>query len=275
MNRIVLAALACALCLAAPAVADFPFHGTVSDEIHCDSWKMAATPEPDSGCGANGNPVLMAQNAAVRADPQELGGVRGDATADIDPAAKTAWQITTGRPDVTIAVLDSGIKWNDAGRHERPAPQGPPQHRRAAAARGLHERTTATATASSTCDDYARRPARHDRNGPRRVGPPGCLTPQDLIIAFSDGTDHDHNGYVDDIAGWDFVDNDNDPFDDVQYGHGTGEAEDSTAEAEQRRRRRHVPELHGAAAARRRSFVADVNRFAAGDALRDRQRRRA
>ena len=86
MNRIVLAALVCALCFAAPALADFPFHGTVSDEIHCDTWKMAATPEPDSGCGANGNPALMAQNAAVRADPQELGGVRGDATADIDPA---------------------------------------------------------------------------------------------------------------------------------------------------------------------------------------------
>jgi hypothetical protein len=119
MLRVTIAALVCAFC-AAPALASFPYPdhlapGTVPDEIKCDTWKMAATPEPDTGCGANGNPVLMAQNAAVRADPQELGGVRGDSTADISPDAKTAWNITTGRPDVTIAVLDSGIKWNDAG----------------------------------------------------------------------------------------------------------------------------------------------------------------
>ena len=57
------------------------------------------------------------------------------------------------------------------------------------------------------------------------------LTPEDLIIAFSDGVDHDNNGYADDIAGWNFVDNNNDAYDEVQYGHGTGEDEDSTAEA--------------------------------------------
>ena len=58
------------------------------------------------------------------------------------------------------------------------------------------------------------------------------LDPQDILIAFSDGNDDDDNGYVDDIVGWDFLDNDNDPYDDVQYGHGTGEARDSTAEAD-------------------------------------------
>src|SRR5436190_2565044 len=64
-----------------------------------------------------------------------------------------------------------------------------------------------------------------------RNGPAGMLTPEDLIIAFSDGTDHDGNGYASDIAGWNFVDNNNDAYDDVQYGHGSGEMEDSTAEA--------------------------------------------
>ena len=64
-----------------------------------------------------------------------------------------------------------------------------------------------------------------------RNGPSGMLTPEDLIIAFSDGTDHDGNGYASDIAGWNFVDNNNDAYDDVQYGHGSGEMEDSTAEA--------------------------------------------
>lgn len=36
------------------------------------------------------------------------------------------------------------------------------------------------------------------------------------------GTDSDNNGYVDDINGWDFVNNDNDPTDD--HGHGTNVA---------------------------------------------------
>ena len=35
----------------------------------------------------------------------------------------------------------------------------------------------------------------------------------------TDGIDNDHNGYVDDWRGWDFVNNDNNPFDD--NGHGT------------------------------------------------------
>src|SRR5207253_958233 len=131
-----------------------------------NDWKFAATPEPD-----NSNPVFQGQNALVRSRRAELCGVRGAAVADPvtsplagscePPSIHTAWQVTTGRPDVAIAVL----------------------------------------------------------------------APQDLIIAFSDGTDADHNGFVDDIAGWDFLDNDNDPYDDVQYGHGTGEASDSSSEA--------------------------------------------
>ncbi len=59
----------------------------------------------------------------------------------------------------------------------------------------------------------------------------GILDPQDLIAAFSDGKDDDGNGYIDDISGWDFFFNDNDPFDEVQFGHGTGEARDSAAQA--------------------------------------------
>jgi hypothetical protein len=261
---VAIAALVCAFC-AAPAFASFPYPdhlapGTVPDEIHCDTWKMAATPEPDTGCGANGNPVLMAQNAAVRADPQELGGVRGDSTADISPDAKTAWNITTGRPDVTIAVLDSGIKWNDAGAMtdlrrkvrlntgELPLPQGCTNY-------------DCNGDGVVNVDDYSGDP-RVNLNDPRRVGPPGVITPQDLLIAFSDGTDADGNGFVDDIAGWDFVDNDNDPFDDVQYGHGTGEARDSTAEADNGGDVGTCPNCTVLPLRVGESFIADVNRFA-------------
>ncbi|MFZ5985815.1 MAG: S8 family serine peptidase [Bacillota bacterium] len=35
------------------------------------------------------------------------------------------------------------------------------------------------------------------------------------------GIDDDQNGYIDDVYGWDFVNDDNDPQDDNEYGHGT------------------------------------------------------
>lgn len=96
-----------------------------------------------------------------------------------------------------------------------------------------------------------------------RNGPPGILTPEDLIIAFSDGVDHDHNGYAGDIAGWNFVDDNNDPYDEVHYGHGTGEEEDSTGEANQAAGELgtcpncEIMELRVG-----ESFITDANRFA-------------
>ena len=170
-------------------------------------------------------------------------------TSSTRPTSPRRWHTTTGRPDVTIAVLDSGIKWNDLGamidlrlktrinRGEPPPPQ-PTARRRSSPGvdcAALHRRraATPTATASSTCSTTRatracdpRRPGRDRRRTGRTL-----LDPQDVLIAFSDGADDDGNGYVDDIVGWDFLDDDNDPFDDVQYGHGTGEARDSTAEA--------------------------------------------
>ncbi|MBV8196213.1 MAG: hypothetical protein JOY80_11885, partial [Candidatus Dormibacteraeota bacterium] len=43
--------------------------------------------------------------------------------------------------------------------------------------------------------------------------------------------DNDGNGFAHDIAGWNFMEHTNDPFDEPNYSHGTGEAEDSNAEA--------------------------------------------
>ena len=96
-----------------------------------------------------------------------------------------------------------------------------------------------------------------------RNGPPGMLVPEDLIIAFSDGVDHDHNGYVNDIAGWNYVDDTNDPFDDVQYGHGTGEDQDSAAEANNPvGETGSCPNCMIMSLRVGESFVADANRFA-------------
>jgi subtilisin family serine protease len=51
----------------------------------------------------------------------------------------------------------------------------------------------------------------------------GFLDGSDLLRAWSNGLDEDGNGYVDDLIGWDFVNNDNDPMDDSGHGtHGAG-----------------------------------------------------
>lgn len=49
----------------------------------------------------------------------------------------------------------------------------------------------------------------------------GRIDAGDLLndIRWENGVDEDGNGYRDDLIGWDFVNNDNDPFDD--HGHGT------------------------------------------------------
>src|SRR5205807_6873827 len=90
----------------------------------------------------------------------------------------------------------------------------------------------------------------------------GILDPEDLILTFSNGQDSDGNGYVDDIAGWDFYQADNNPADDVTYGHGTGEARDSSAEIE-----KHLTQCANCMFMPLRvgdSFIADINHWAQG-----------
>lgn len=66
-------------------------------------------------------------------------------------------------------------------------------------------------------DPRVRRPLLHASTA-------GGITPEDLIVAFSDHTDADHNGYVDDIAGWNFHRDTNDPQTDQSiYNHANSE----------------------------------------------------
>jgi len=194
---------------------------------------------------------------AVPATAQELFGVRG-------PSVDKAWQITTGRPDVVIAVLDSGIKWNSVGdmndlaakvhlnAAELPLPEG--------TSNGYDRNGDGVFNVRDYLADgtHAQDSRVSDQNGN------GIIDPEDLIKIFSDGVDDDGNGYVDDIAGWDFHENDNDPFDDVSYGHGTGEAEDSTAEANNGGDAGTAPNSMVIPVKVADSFVSDVNDFAKG-----------
>src|SRR3954447_11086389 len=246
-----------ALCaLPATALAAFPYQA--ADPGDYTTWKLPpGAPRPND---LTGDRVWMyastpsSPTSPLVADKRELNGVRGASVVDANGSAPQAWATTTGRPDVTIAVLDSGVMWNNLGKPladirlktklnagELPLPSA--------------DRATSTDPLVPDCAALRAREGRRDLNGDgvynildyacdSRVDPAPAkgvgatlngkplLDPEDLIIAFSDGTDADHNGYVDDIAGWDFLDDDNDPFDDVQYGHGSGEVGDSSGEAD-------------------------------------------
>jgi hypothetical protein len=237
-----------------------------------EQWYYPATPE-----------------AAAPPDPLgiELGYVRGSHVVDAADAPETAWELTTGRPDVVIAVHDSGIEWSSLGamrdiRFKTRLNTGElpePNTQRAASLVDVDGTPGADpcAGADATDGDYDTNndgivdlrdyacDTRVNVTDGRRAGPSGFLTPQDLLLAFSDSDDDDSNGFDDDIVGWDFLDDDNDPYDDVHYGHGTGEAQDSGAEA--------ANDDGGAGSCPNcmvmhirvgDSFVADVNRFARG-----------
>lgn len=154
--------------------------------------------------------------------------------------AAGAWKLTRGLPSVAVAVLDTGIKWDRDGlrtkvrlnRGELPVP--------------ATNRATPSSDASSVpaCAGFTFTGlGGYDVNGDGAfnvldyacdlgvdptAGPHGSpsLDPEDLIATFSGGNDQDSNGFVDDIAGWDFFDNDNDPYDASSYfaaaGHGSG-----------------------------------------------------
>ncbi|MFP5373214.1 MAG: S8 family serine peptidase, partial [Actinomycetes bacterium] len=281
--RLSLALLALVLAAPAAALGAFPYKPQGAPEEY-DRYFLPA------GAGQTPNDLtdkrvwMYASTAHPQADPQirrdrrELLGVRGAHLADAS-GAEQAWHTTTGRPDVTIAVLDSGIKWNDLGamediRRKTRLAKGelsPPLRDRASATEPGQDCATFRDAWDANADgvfnvvDYAC-DSRVSAAPPKGVGPvrdaKPVLDPQDVLIAFSDGSDADANGYVDDIVGWDFLDDDNDPFDDVQYGHGTGEARDSAGEADNGGDLGTCPncmEIHLRVGT---SFIADVNRFA-------------
>ncbi|MEO8994231.1 MAG: S8 family serine peptidase [Rhodanobacter sp.] len=216
----------------------------------CQAFKFTDYREPPA--------ATETYDPAVENNPQELFGVRGAAT-------NRAWEVSTGRPDVVLAVLDSGIEWHQKGnkelvnkyylnRGELPKP---------ICANGQTGNPHDTRFGGYDCNgdgvfnmaDYANDARVYDFNGN------GFKDPQDLIHIFSNGVDNDNNGYVDDISGWDFFENDNDPEDEVEYGHGTGEAKDSSAEVPLSNSAQ-CPNCMVMPLRAGDSFVADVNHFA-------------
>ena len=173
-------------------------------------------------------------------------------------ALDLAWGRSTGSPDVLIAVLDSGIAWRDAGAMADLATK-------AHIDLGEAPPPCLGDTPDGDCNgdglfDIADFGPVADRNAN------GLADPEDLILdpAFTNGIDDDGDGYVDDISGWDFLTGDNNPFDTVDYGHGTGEAKDSTAAADGSGDVGSCPGCRFLPVRVSDSFIADGGRFAAG-----------
>jgi hypothetical protein len=173
-----------------------------------------------------------------------------------------AWQHTTGRDDVVIAVLDSGIRWGyrdlankiylNSG--ELPFPEGATVHDQ-------------NGDGVFSVLDFAGDSRVADGNAN------GLLDAEDLILAFADCSDDDGNGYPDDIAGYDFfagshcgfAGGDNNPRDDTDFGHGTGIGSTAAAETNNGLRDAGVcPDCRVLPVRVGDSFVVDANRFARG-----------
>ncbi|MEA2201647.1 MAG: cell wall-associated protease [Solirubrobacteraceae bacterium] len=162
--------------------------------------------------------------------------------------AAGAWKAERGRPDAIVAILDTGVDWSERGLRDKvhvntgelPYPQ-----RADGSSCGAYD---CNGDGVVNVEDYAADP-RVSLSYTGRIGPAGLITGQDLIHAFGNCQidpvtrlsiqcpagqhfDNDGNGFANDIAGWNFFDNNNDPTDLSSYfaahHHGTGRAQDAT-----------------------------------------------
>src|SRR5947209_7097818 len=161
--------------------------------------------------------------------------------------AAGAWKAERGRPDSVVAILDTGVDWSARGLRlkihlntaELPYPE-----RADASSCGTYD---CNGDGTVNVEDWAADP-RVSLSYPGRIGPSGLITAQDLIHAFGecqiDETTHqtiscgsaqhfdnDRNGFANDIAGWNFFDDNNDPTDlsssFAAHFHGTDRALDA------------------------------------------------
>jgi hypothetical protein len=192
----------------------------------------------DDGTGNIKLTSARSTNPLVSDNPQELCGVEGN-------SVDKAWETTTGRPDTVIAVTDSGIEWCDTSlvnkiylnRSALPLPENSqgltkPQLE----AKGVH---FADSDPYDLDGSGVLNVAQYSGD-PRISKPYFCgnfMSAEDLIRTFGTSSSPHYyghtgpTGFTEAIAGWNFIDNNNNPYDDVLYGHGTGTAEDSTGAA--------------------------------------------
>src|SRR5438477_6065005 len=211
-----------------------------------------AEPDDEDGDFTSGTSVYDEQNrlfgfapnstktTAIYRDPGDPPALLGQGQVS-GVSADLAWKLSIGDQSVEVAICDTGIRWEREELRRRialntgelPVPCGPTA--------GMKGRPLAEYDCDGdgifTPDDYAAGVAAPaevvaPNEGPH--GDPTKLDGEDVLVHFSDGVDDDGNGFVDDIAGWDFFDDDNNPFDASSYSsadnHGSGRAEDAAQE---------------------------------------------
>ena len=210
-------ALVLAVAGAPPAQAIFPKDGPN------DPGYAPCEANPSPQCPATNEQTylygFMPKAAPLATDPEGAAGMSVD----------RAWKdYSTGRADTLIAYIEGGINWHSGSIREL-------------ADKIFINTKELPADVQANLKDYnhdgwisapdvdaagraAGRPALTDANHN------GIIDAEDVIARYSDGVDNDHNGYVDDISGWDFYDGQNDPGTyDSTYGHANGQMQQAAA----------------------------------------------
>ncbi len=188
-------------------------------------------------------PALLALLTALGASPAPASAAGSCATPPVTPAGPCGMGLeeafthyTTGEPSEVVAYIEGGINWHISQAkelvnsiyvnwHELPVPCTGSTMVVGGETQSCHSVYTSSIAdydvnhdGTVNAEDWVNDPRVHDSNGN------GYIDPEDLIVAFSDGVDHDHDGYVNDISGWDFYDNQNDPgTEDSTYDHSDGQ----------------------------------------------------